>query len=94
MTYGNHKRLAQVRDDLTIESIDDDLVVLDKMHGQIHQFNLTASVIWHAIAAGQDSHTIAASLVEQFGVSIETALSDLEMVVGQFASLNLLVDEC
>jgi hypothetical protein len=85
--------MAQVRTDLTIESIDNDLVVLDKLHGQIHQFNFTASIIWHAIANGQDSHTIAANLVEKFGVPVETALSDVEKVIVQFASLNLLVNE-
>jgi hypothetical protein len=81
------------RSDLAVEAIDGDLVILDKMQGQIHQLNGTASFIWSAIAAGNTLVTIARKLAEQFDVSQDTAATDIEMVVSKFASLNLLTPD-
>ena len=81
------------RADLAIESIDDELVVLDKKHGKIHQLNETASLVWAAIAAGNSLGTIAASLVERYGVSSDTAAKDIDAVVRQFENLHMLEPE-
>ena len=75
---------------MTVELIDDNLVVLDKMHGQIHQLNATASLVWTAIAEGKSLYTIASELADRFEVTKEKVTSDVESVVGQFEALNLL----
>jgi hypothetical protein len=84
---------AKLRADLAVEYIDDDLVVLDKKLGQIHQLNSTASIVWKGIAAGNSWRTIAASLVERFDVAADTATQDVEKLVDQFRSLKLLESE-
>ena len=81
------------RSDLAVEYIDDDLVVLDKKLGQIHQLNSTASLVWKGIAAGNSWRTIATSLVERFDVSTDTARTDVEKLVDQFRTLKLLESE-
>ncbi len=88
------RELAPVpRRDLAIEAIGADLVILDKIHGKIHQLNGTASIIWSAIAAGNPLGTIARMLAAQFDVSLDTARTDIEMVVSKFESLNLLATD-
>jgi hypothetical protein len=82
--------VAKPRSDLAVEYIDDDLVVLDKKLGQIHQLNSTASIVWKGIAAGNNWRTIATSLVERFDVSGDTAIVDVKKVVDQFRTLKLL----
>jgi hypothetical protein len=89
----NEEFASKPRSDLAVEFIDKDLVVLDKLHGQIHQFNETASFIWSAIADGDSLSTIASNLVERFDVSPGTAKADIETVVLQFESLKLLQSE-
>ena len=84
---------AKPRADLTVEYIDEDLVVLDKKLGRIHQFNSTASIVWKGIAAGNSWRTIAASLVERFDVSTDIAKQDVEKLVDQFRTLKLLESE-
>ncbi|MDH4316176.1 MAG: PqqD family protein [Gammaproteobacteria bacterium] len=81
---------AKPRADLAVEYIDDDLLVLDKKHGQIHQLNHTACVVWKGIAAGDSWRTIVSSLVDQYEVSADTAGKDIERLVSQFRILNLL----
>jgi hypothetical protein len=81
------------RKDLAVESIDDDLIVLDRKHGQIHQLNETARIVWEALAAGHSLHTIAGSMVKRFGVPQDTAAADIEKVVSQFETLKLLESE-
>ena len=78
------------RQDLTIETIDENLVVLDKMHGRIHQLNGTASRIWVGIADGRSLRTIAGDLAEEFDVTVDAVTSDIESVLGQFEALSLL----
>lgn len=81
---------AKPRVDLAVEYIDDELVVLDKKLGQIHQLNSTASIVWKGIAAGNSSRTIATGLVERFDVPADTAKTDIEKVIDQFRTLKLL----
>ena len=81
---------ARPRTDLAVECIDDDLIVLDKKNGQIHQLNSTACMVWKGIAAGSSWRTIAMSLVERFDVSTDTAKQDVEKLVDQFRTLKLL----
>lgn len=81
---------AKPRADLAVEYIDDDLVVLDKKFGRIHQLNHTASIVWKGIAAGQGWGTIAANLADQFDVHADIARHDVEKLIDQFRSLQLL----
>jgi hypothetical protein len=81
---------TSTRPDLVVEAVDDELIILDKERGQIHQLNATASIIWRAISAGKEKRAIALSLVNRFEVPMEIALSDIEIVVRQMESADLL----
>lgn len=81
------------RADLAVEYIDEDLVVLDKKLGQIHQLNSTASIVWKGIAAGESWRTIEASLTDRFDVSPDTARLDVEKLIDQFRTLKLIDSE-
>ena len=81
------------RVDLAVEHIDEDVVVLDKKNGQIHQLNHTASIVWKGIAAGYSKSTIVTNMVDLFDVSEDKADEDVKELFDQFKSLNLLESE-
>lgn len=82
--------MPAVRTDLAIESVNDDLLILDKSVGLLHKLNHTASIVWHGITDGLDSRKIASGLVKTFDVPVDRALVDIELIITQFESLNLL----
>ena len=81
------------RTDLAIESVDDDLLVLDKTACKLHNLNHTASIVWRGITDGLSSGKIACRLIETFDVTFDRARRDIELIVNQFESLNLLESE-
>jgi hypothetical protein len=93
MTTSEQDLATKPRSDLAIEYIDDDLIVLDKKLGQIHQLNSTASIVWKGIAAGNSWRTIATALVERFDVSTDAAIEDVRKLVAEFRTLKLLESE-
>ena len=84
---------ATIRKDLTVEHIDDNVVVLDRKNGRIHQLNQTASIVWQGLAAGMGWRTIAASLTDRFEVSLDDASDDVTNLVEEFRTLQLLETE-
>jgi len=88
------RNILKPRADLAIEIIDDELVVLDKEAGEVHQFNASASLVWHSLAEGLTGDEIAVRLSKTFGVELGVATSDVEKIIAQFESLELIVEEC
>jgi hypothetical protein len=78
------------RHDVSARVIEGEMVVLDRGHGQIHQFNQTASFIWERCDGQRTLHDIARQLVENFAVDFSTALCDVTKVIGELEKLNLL----
>lgn len=73
-----------------IEEVDGRLVVLDQARNAMHTFNETASLIWKALKNGQSTQEIAAALTEQYQVSPEVALGDVEDMRREFRRLRIL----
>ena len=79
-----------VRENLSSQKIDGELVVLDKDNGQIHQLNSVASAIWQYIESGLDINAITEQLIQMYDIDEATAKTDLAKVLQQFKELKLL----
>ena len=82
----------KLRPDLVIENADDELIILDKAAGKVHQLNASASFIWSCLSDGRAIDEIAPMLSVAFDVKPETALSDVRAALVQFEDLALVVD--
>jgi len=78
------------RTDVTVQSVDDETLVLDLKADQIHQLNPTASFIWKNCNGKRSAAELAAMFAEYFGVDIETATKDVETIINQFIELGLI----
>lgn len=70
------------------------MVVLDKEAGEVHQLNASASLVWNCLAEGLTGDETALRLSKSFDVELGLARSDVEKIIAQFESLELLVEEC
>jgi hypothetical protein len=74
-------------------TIDEEVVILDRCAGQVHQLNVTASYIWNNWDGVQSAADIAARVAGRFHAAPDTVLSDVLATVAQLEQLGLLVDE-
>jgi len=79
-----------IRANLSTQNIDDELVILDKDNGQIHQLNSVASFIWQLLEKQGGVEAIINQLIEAFDVDETTAKTDVDKAIQQFKSLNLI----
>jgi hypothetical protein len=84
------KNTARPRDDLSIEKVDDNLLILDKQNQKIHQLNSQASMIWSQLELGCAPLDIATEMTKQYDVTLDTALKDVSETLAEFSALNLL----
>jgi len=80
------------RDDLQVRKVGDEVVVLDRRNGLIHQLNGTAGFVWSRCDGSVTVEVIAASLAEEYGLDREQARQDVEAAIGKFSKLGLLTD--
>ena len=78
------------REGLALEYADDELIILDKESGQVHQLNPTATVVWRGLDEGKSQAEIAAGLAQEFQIDLELATKDVATIVEQFQQLELL----
>ena len=80
------------RPDLAIESLDGELIVLDKAAGAVHQLNASASFVWNYLGEGLAADEIARLLAEAFDIEPNRALSDVQAAIAEFTGLELIVE--
>jgi hypothetical protein len=90
MTIVKNDSQFEVRDDLGIERLDDELLILDKKNEKIHRLNQTAAMVWEGLVAGRNSVQVASELVEVFDITVEVALQDVAKMMESFTLLNLI----
>ena len=78
------------RTDLAIESVEGNLLILDKRHEKIHELNATASAVWQGIQEDRETDSIVDAIVENFDITHEIARSDVSRTMDEFHKLNLL----
>lgn len=60
-------------------------------HGMI-KLNSTGKLVWQGLTSGQSVQEIADTLVNTYGVEHETALADVEALVGQMRDAGFLTE--
>lgn len=78
------------RSDLSIQTVDGEMVVLDHAARQIHQLNTTASFIWHRCDGQHTVRDIADKLTRAFDVDRDAAHGAVMGSLRQFNDLGLL----
>jgi hypothetical protein len=71
----------------------DEILVLDTETDQVHQLNATAGLVWRHCAEPSETLAIAVALTEQFDVTLEVAIDDVESTLRQLQQLHLVVEE-
>lgn len=79
----------QIRKDLTVENVENELVVLDLDGGQVHSLNAAACIVWQGVAAGCSAEDIVITLCEKFDVTQSVAADDVERVLQDLIRLGL-----
>ena len=74
---------------LSVQSVGQELLILDQGAGMLHQLNPTASLIWHKCVAGLSPQEMAQFLVETYEIAEEVATRDVVDTLKQLQALNL-----
>lgn len=84
---GMRRRLGTVM----VREIEQEVLLLDQVSGQIHQLNQTAAFIWRKCDE-TSVQEIAAQLAIEFEVEEHTAFKDVLETLGKLKRLNLVQD--
>ncbi len=76
-------------DGLIVEQIGDEVLVLDKRRGRIHQFNHTAAIVWRGLIDGQTIDQIVLTIAECYDVPDFRARKDAVRMLEQLQILKL-----
>ena len=76
---------------MTTCTVDDDVVILDRTRGYVHQLNATARHIWSACDGRHSVDDIAASLGESFTDAPQNLRDAVLRTLSDFEKLGLLV---
>ena len=80
--------LQMRKEGLLVREVDGEVLVLDTESDRIHQLNVSASFIWHQLAAGAPVDEIAKGLAIEFNVDDDTAYRDVSAIVREFLALG------
>ena len=78
---------------IMVREIDGELVALDTQANLVHQLNATASLIWRLATRGCSAEAIAAAVVSEYAVDLDTASKDVVEMLARFEALGLLVPD-
>jgi Coenzyme PQQ synthesis protein D (PqqD) len=78
------------RPDLKARVVDGETVLLDRAGGRVHQLNATATFVWSKLDGAASAEEVAAAVAEAFEVEPQTAVRDVNALLDQFRTLNLL----
>lgn len=78
------------RERLTVQAVDEEILILDLESNQIHQLNPSASFIWGLCDGDVSIDQLAEIYAEHFEVEPETARADVKQVTNQLCEMGLL----
>jgi hypothetical protein len=78
--------------DLRIQQVDGETLVLDDQNGYIHQFNSTASFVWHQCDGKSSVPEIVERFAREFDLEDLVANKDVLEVIEKFRDLKLLCE--
>lgn len=77
---------------LVVRDVGEEILILDTGSDQIHQLNVSASLIWRLSNRGMESTDIATALANQFDISHAQAVQDTVTTLAAFRNLGLLAE--
>ena len=83
------KRKTKKRPDLNERTSEGETLILDRINGQIHHLNSTASYVWKQ-CDGSSAEVIAEKLVQAFQIDLATAERDVDVLLREMSIMNLL----
>ena len=81
----------RINPDIIIEDVDDGLVLINPLTGQIRVLNTTGSFIWTSLADGKTEADIQSHLADSYQLSAEQAAADVETFIVDLHNRGLLV---
>ncbi|MFO1311044.1 MAG: PqqD family protein [Burkholderiales bacterium] len=81
--------MARPANALSIQSVGQELLILDQEAGLIHQLNETAALIWRKCEAGHSPREVAQHLVESYEIGEEVASREVVETLEKLRALNL-----
>jgi hypothetical protein len=72
---------------------DGELVILDLARGEYLALDAIGSLLWAGLEAGRSESEIAQSVVDEYDVSFENALADLQSLARELVDRGLFVEE-
>ncbi len=71
--------------------LDNKVVILDTGSGDYYMLNETASLIWEGVIAQQDSRKIVRKLIQEYQISEEKVLQDINRIINSLEAEGKLV---
>jgi hypothetical protein len=79
------------RPELNVRTVDQEIVIVDKDSGEVHQLNPTASYIWDLFDGNTSIDQVKELVASDFNIDLDQASADVVAVVEQLKGLKLLV---
>ena len=76
--------------ELTTQSVDDEVLILDLKNDKIHQLNPTARFIWSKCDGSNSENDLAKILIEKYNIDLDTAANDVSRVLKELQTLALI----
>jgi len=74
---------------LSVQEVEQELLILDEDSGMIHQLNQTATLIWRKSGEGLSAQAMARLLAENFEIGEDVARRDVAHTLEKLRALNL-----
>jgi hypothetical protein len=79
----------KIRPDLNERTFEGETLILDRINGQIHHLNSTASYVWKQ-CDGASTRAIAEKLAQAFQIDLASAEKDVSALLSEMTRMNLL----
>jgi hypothetical protein len=77
------------RGNLTVQAVDDEILILDLESNQIHQLNSSASLVWSLCDEAVSLDQLAEWYAEHYEVDSVVAMRDVRNVIDQLSAMGL-----
>jgi hypothetical protein len=88
-TMLDKKLKAKKRPGLNERTSEGETLILDRINGQIHHLNSTASYVWKQ-CDGSSANAIAGRLAQAFQIDLSTVERDVSVLLREMSAMNLL----
>jgi len=80
----------RIKPGLITQSVDGELLVLNRQREQIHQLNPVASFIWQRLDGQMTQEQLIEVITEKYDIEQDVAKHDLESLLNQLSDLQLI----